>query len=830
MPTVIDAPNPQPSAHEATAGVYQAPSDDVSDRTPTPLLDEFLTQVFSFPDADAALRYGLSRVSQVLDATAAAIVANGEVTAAVGLSADPPTRELRGAISEGSRTAELPGLGTCRIVATPLDDAASGHVTLVRRGKAELSPAHLEQLRAMSRVLGVASRSLRSLAAERSLRAHSEQQAEENACLLEALGERQLLLERLAKVQRLIVDRVVLQDILDAIVTGAGELLRDEIVVLRLVDADDPEWMNTAASQGLARRGSDGLERDRISHGVGGRAIRERRTIVSHDYPIDPDALPHLRKAGVQAAMATPVMEDGVVVGSLTVGSFRKGRLYTRSEQDVLKSFAEHTSIALADHRNFDAAVHRAFHDMLTDLPNRALFLDRLEQAMLRGDRSGALTAVLFLDLDGFKRINDSLGHAAGDQLLIEVAGRLEDCLRPTDTAARFGGDEFAILLEDLERGADATMVASRIMASLQEPILLQDRRVAVSASIGVALQREPGEDLLRNADLAMYRAKSLGKSRYEVFDPALHTVVMERLRLESELQKAVENEEFRLEFQPIVEVATGAIAAVETLIRWQHPADGLLYPTDFIGVAEETRLISAIGRWVLNEACRQAVRWQRRFPSETPLAITVNLSVTQLQQPGLIYEVAEALERSGLAPESLILEITETLLMDDVDLMAETFDGLKRLGVHLAVDDFGTGYSSLQYLRRFPIDILKIAKPFVDGIAAPGGSTLARVIVDLGTSLDLRVIAEGIEDPDQVAELEHMGCRWGQGFHFAFPLREEAIDALLARDGSVAGWPPRDGPGNAAVVGPDVAVLHPAVEVVSSDEELPPLRLIAGE
>jgi diguanylate cyclase (GGDEF)-like protein len=802
----------------------------MSETIEAPAVDEFLARVFSFADADGALRYGLSRIVQTLDAAAAAIVSEGEVAVAVGFARGVPARELRVETPEGGKTTDLPGIGLCRVVTAPLDEDGSGHVALVLGGNHELGPADLCQLRALTRVLGVASRSLRSLAAERALRTHSEQQAEENSALLEALGERQALLERLAKVQRLIVDRVVLQDVLDAIVSGASDLLNDEIVALRLVDTDDPEWMVTVASQGLPRRAVEGTERERVASSVGGRAIRERRTVISHDYPFDPDALPHLRKAGLQAAMSTPVLENGIVVGSLTVGTYRSGRMYKRSEQEILKAFAEHASMALADHRNFDAAVHRAFHDMLTDLPNRALFLDRLEQAMLRGERSGALTAVLFLDLDGFKRVNDSLGHAAGDQLLIEVAGRLEDCLRPSDTAARFGGDEFAILLEDLERGADATMVASRILASLQEPIVLQDRRVAVSASIGVALQREPGEDLLRNADLAMYRAKSLGKSRYEVFDPALHTVVMERLRLESELQKAVENDEFKLEFQPIVEVQTGAISAVETLIRWQHPDDGLLYPTDFIGVAEETRLISAIGRWVLNEACRQAVRWQQRFPSETPLAISVNLSVTQLQQPGLIYEVAEALERSGLSPESLILEITETLLMDNVDLMVETFDGLKRLGVHLAVDDFGTGYSSLQYLRRFPIDILKIAKPFVDGIAAPGGSTLARVIVDLGKSLGLRVIAEGIENDDQVGVLEQMGCRWGQGFQFAYPLREEAIDALLAGKNAIAGWPPRDALADAATPILDVAVLHGDGDAVAEAAELPPLRLIAGE
>jgi diguanylate cyclase (GGDEF)-like protein len=762
----------------------------------TDRLTEFLARLSTYDDLADAARFGVQQAVEAVEAEAGALVRDGTVVAAVGLEQmQIPVGEIVAAAAGRTHTVKAGTSSVFRLISAPLEHDGDAQLVVVRRGEALLSNEERGLLDGMARALGLSLRALRLLTGERSLRNHSEQQAREHVRQLDTLRRRQVLLERLGKIQRAIVDRAVLDDVLAAIVSGAGETLSDPLVALRLIDLDEPEWMTMRASQGIEHRPDDGVERNPISEGLGGRAIREQRLVIAHDYSSDPSALPYFRQRGVQAAMSAPIYEGAQVVGSLTVATYRPGRRYTLTEQEVLQTLAEHVGLALTDAKNFEAAVHRAYHDMLTGLPNRALFLDRLGHSIRRSERTGRITAVLFLDLDGFKRVNDSLGHSAGDQLLIEVAARLEDCLRPADTAARFGGDEFAVLLEDLERGADATMVASRIMASLQEPVMLLGRRVTVSASIGVALDREHGDDLLRNADLAMYRAKSLGKNRYEIFDPALNSVVMERLQLEAELQRAVENDEFRLQFQPIVRIEGGVPAAVEALVRWQHPERGLLYPNDFIPVAEETKLISAIGRWVLNESCRQAVRWQESYRGTDPVAISVNLSVTQLEQPGLIYEVAEALERSGLNPQSLILEVTETLLMDNVDLMGDTLDGLKRLGVQLAVDDFGTGYSSLQYLQRFPIDILKIAKAFVDDIATAGPSSLARVIIDLGQSLGLRVIAEGIELPEQVATLLDMGCRWGQGFYFARPVDAAEFEKLLDGAEYLEGWPPRSAP-----------------------------------
>ena len=770
-------------------------------------LTEFLAFVSGIDDVETATQRGIERAAEALEAEVGAIVRGDEVLAAIGFgNADPPRAELVAAAAGRLRALEVPGVGSCRVLSVALDDERNGQLVLARQGDSEFSRQEGNLVRGLARVLALALRSLRLLADERELRTRSEDQTRENERLLVALGERQVLLERLARIQRAIVDRAVLQDVLDSIVAGAGELLGDDVVALRLVDPDDPDWMVLVASRGMDHRGEPGLERCPISEGIGGRAIGERRLVVSDDYQTEDRALPYFRTRGLRIAMSAPVWENGHVMGSLTVASYRERGAYTDSEREVLLAFAEHASLALTDAKNFDEAVHRSMHDMLTGLPNRALLMDRLGQALRRAERTDALTAVLFLDLDGFKRVNDSLGHPAGDQLLIEVAERLDTCLRPADTAARLGGDEFAILLEGLTGTSDATMVASRVMAALQAPIVLLGRSVTITASIGIAIHRDGEDDLLRNADLAMYRAKSLGKSRYEVFDPAMHAVVVERMRLESELQRAIERGEFTLRYQPIVSL-DGAVAGIEALVRWNHPERGLLYPDQFIPTAEETGLISPIGRWVLNEACRQAVRWQSQYPGEAQLAIAVNLSVTQIQQPGLIYEVAEALERSGLDPHSLILEITETLLLDELETTQSTLDGLKRIGVQLAVDDFGTGYSSLQYLRRFPIDILKIAKSFVDGIADGGEFSLARVVVEMGKSLGMEVIAEGIELPEQVASLQQMGCRWGQGYHFARPLDIPAVDRLLAASERIVGWPAATHPPRADVLAAPSAI-----------------------
>ena len=429
---------------------------------------------------------------------------------------------------------------------------------------------------------------------------------------------------------------------------------------------------------------------------------------------------------------------------------------------------------------------HQAFHDPLTGLANRNLFIDRVTHCLARAKRSRSTVAVLFLDLDNFKNINDSLGHVAGDRLLVAAAVRLVGCVRTTDTAARLGGDEFAVLLEDPTGDHSTTAVAERIMAAMAAPFVVEGKEVFASASVGIATadaastNGEAASDLLRNADMAMYTAKSRGKARYELFEQHMHRAAMERLEIEGDLRRAVERGEFALQYQPIVDLKTGAIAGVESLLRWRHPLRGVVYPSQFIPLAEETGLIVPLGTWVVREALRQARLWDPKV--EGTFYLTVNVSGLELQHPGVVDVIRGALEEFGWPAERLVLEITESILMQNADIMLQRLEALKALGVHLAIDDFGTGYSSLSYLQRFPIDILKIAKPFVDGVGTAGAqSALARAIIALGETLCLRTIAEGIEVQAQLAGLQQLGCELGQGYYFAQPLSGEAMGAMLA-------------------------------------------------
>jgi len=439
---------------------------------------------------------------------------------------------------------------------------------------------------------------------------------------------------------------------------------------------------------------------------------------------------------------------------------------------------------------------HQAFHDSVTGLANRALFKDRVEHALERQGRDGEPVSVLFMDLDDFKTINDSLGHAAGDRLLGEVGDRVKNTLRQADTAARLGGDEFAILLEDGGDGIDAAEVAARILASLEGPFHLESKEVFVRASIGIASADyarsagpEGAEELLRNADVAMYMAKEAGKGRYQVFEPAMHDTALKRLELKADLQRAVDNGEFVLHYQPVIELETGRIEGLEALLRWMHPQRGMVPPLDFIPLAEETGLIVPIGRWVLREACMRARDLQRRFQTNPPLHMAVNLSARQLQRPEIVGEIAETLMETGLEPSSLVLEITESVMMQDMDLSIQRLAELKELGVKLAVDDFGTGYSSLNYIRRFPVDILKVDKSFVDGVNLGGEeSALTAAIIELAGILKLRPVAEGIERADQLEKLLDLKCDLGQGYYFAKPLPLEGIDELLTTRQTLAG------------------------------------------
>jgi len=430
---------------------------------------------------------------------------------------------------------------------------------------------------------------------------------------------------------------------------------------------------------------------------------------------------------------------------------------------------------------------HNAFHDTLTGLPNRALFMNRLEQTVQRAKRhEDYLCAVLFLDLDRFKVVNDSLGHLNGDQLLITIARRLEMCLRTEDTVARLGGDEFAILLNEIKDVNYATCIAERIQQELARPFTLNGHEVFTSASIGIVWGNKASgwlDDLVRNADIAMYQAKAQGKARYEVFGTAMRDQSYTRLRTETDLRQAVERQEFRLHYQPIVALQTGIITGFEALVRWEHPTRSLISPAEFIPVAEETGLIVPLGQWVLQEACRQMQEWQVQFPLSPPLTISVNLSVKQFTQLDLTQQVAQILRETNLDAGSLRLEITESVLIDNAESVTAVLWQLKALGVLLSLDDFGTGYSSLNYLHRFPIDCLKIDRSFISRMGfGDKNSKIVQAITLLAKVLDIEVIAEGIETVEQQAQLSALHCNYGQGYLFSRPLNSATASALISR------------------------------------------------
>ena len=464
--------------------------------------------------------------------------------------------------------------------------------------------------------------------------------------------------------------------------------------------------------------------------------------------------------------------------------------------------------------------VHQAFHDPLTGLPNRALLTSRLRHQLAQnarlpgserrerctGEDMMGCTAVLFLDMDNFKVVNDSLGHAAGDAMLVEIAARLERCLRQGDTAARFGGDEFVIMIDDVENPRYATQIAQRVVDALQAPFDIGGQKVYSSPSIGIAFAgrgTETPDELLRDADTAMYDAKKRGKACFCVFHNSLSQAARARLETGNDLRLALERGEFVLHYQPKVELSSGHIYGVEALVRWEHPTRGLLQPSEFIEIAEEMGIIVPLGRWVLGQACRQAKEWQRdelasnlsigvnvsgqqlsqgQSARMSTLDINVNVSARQLHHPDLVREVAQILQETGLDPHCLVLEITESVLMEEAESTMTVLEGLKNLGVRLAIDDFGTGYSSLAYLRVFPIDFLKIDRQFVRGVGqSADGDIILNSMIELAHALKLTVVAEGAETAEEVVELRKLGCDLAQGFFFARPLAPEDISGLLA-------------------------------------------------
>jgi diguanylate cyclase (GGDEF)-like protein len=748
-------------------------------------LTAFLASLSVTDDRGRIIEQALDLVGEALECEVVAFLEAGGRLTTIGFAPDKTPhallRELAAAVPV--RT-ELPGLGGCSILTTP-DGEEHGRLLVARAGPTEFSHDERILFRGMSRVLGLSLRAAATLESERLLREKSEQQAAENAALLQGVRERQVFLERLTRIQRSISGGAPLAQVLNTVVAGAVELLGADVVTLRRVDPRDPAYAEVVCSAGLGPD-SPVAQPMLVGRGASGRAIAENRLVVIEDYARHRDGVPEYQPEGIQSAMAAPVHEDGLTVGSLVVASKRGDRRFSTLEQEMLVSFADHASIAITDAKATESlrkalvtARHDAMHDVLTALPNRALLKERLRRAWARSVDQGRLLALLFLDLDNFKHVNDSLGHDVGDQLLVEVAGRLADALRPGDTIARLGGDEFAVLLENPGRVADVEAVAVRLLEALSVPMLVAGRPVEVSASIGIAISDDLAESpsLLHSADLAMYEAKRQGGGRHVRFHADMHRLTLRSLDTQHDLRQALVEDELLLHYQPMIDLRSGSVTAVEALVRWHHPVRGLISPAEFIPVAEGSRLICALGEWVLRRACREAARWPDH------VGVAVNLSPRQVgaDLPGLVGDV---LQQTGLAASRLTLEVTEGTLMYDSAETTSVIEELHRSGVHFSIDDFGTGYSSLARLQTLPVDYLKIDRSFVAALPAGGPSAaIVDAIIGLCRAAGLTAIAEGVETSDQLHALTAVGCSQGQGYLLGEPLPLPELVALLERE-----------------------------------------------
>jgi diguanylate cyclase (GGDEF)-like protein len=587
-------------------------------------------------------------------------------------------------------------------------------------------------------------------------------------------------LEFLYEANRALTRSPEVAEAIEGVLARSLEAFRSEIAEVVLFGAD-----------GVPLRTTHGPGDERVAMVEADRpAAEELAGLVSADQPVvslvppfrPPRLRTHLEQRRIRHAMVAMLPGENRMIGIIMLANrFGIERGYSAEDQRLLEVLANNASVALQYDRLEQAVIklrslqeqlhHQAYHDPLTDLPNRLLFMDQVKQQLAQ--RSGT-AGVIFVDVDDFKVVNDSLGHGVGDALLVSVASRLRHCVRPQDVVARLGGDEFAVMLPDVAGGVgELRNVAHRILRAFEEPVNAQAELVSVHVSIGISQSRREADAdaLIREADLAMYQAKAHGKGRFEFFNPLMAAAMLRRHDLKEELAKAIERGEILVEYQPIVSLETGMITAAEALVRWQHPVRGRVAPSEFIPLAEETGLIRALGRHVLAEACRQSARWLSADSHGTPLRLHVNLAAAQLHDPELIPTVCAALAYSGVPPHSLALEITESELLGDSATSAARFRQLRDLGVRIALDDFGTGYSSLSYLHSLPLDTLKIAKPFVDRLIGEGpDASFIGVMVELARKLGLDVIAEGIETPAQLEALRELGVELGQGFLLGHP------------------------------------------------------------
>ncbi len=593
------------------------------------------------------------------------------------------------------------------------------------------------------------------------------------------------LLADQASVLELIARSSELDEVLDAIVAMVGEHSTGATSALLLLDGD----RMVVAAGDLPDELADALAGDDAPQrfGVLGDALSSGQPVVVGDISSDQrcaECRSVLESCGLRAGWAIPILpsDAGAPIGAFATW-FETAREPSRHERRVADVAVRLADIAIERARSEAEMSHHSLHDVLTGLPNRTNLLRHLTDALDRSGPRGTSVAVMFLDLDRFKLINDSLGHTVGDQLMIAFGERLRTLVRPGDTVGRFEGDEFVVVLEDVIDERDIRPITNRMELALSEPFPVEGGEVVITASVGVAIStgEEEANTLLQNADVALVLAKENGRNTIEMFDDDLRTRARHRLDTERDLRLAIERGELAVFYQPKIDLRTGKIFGAEALLRWFHPTRGLVGPVEFIPVAEETGLITRMGRWVLEESLHQASTWAERGNGDGPMTLSVNLSARQLTAPDLVDSVARALQRHRWDPQHLILELTESLLIDNTDHILARLHELKELGVRLAIDDFGTGYSSLSYLDQLPVDVVKIDRAFVSRLQADGtGSAIVTAVLHLATELDLMVLAEGVEEAHQLAGLRLLDCHWAQGFHFAKPLPADEMTAML--------------------------------------------------
>jgi diguanylate cyclase (GGDEF)-like protein len=714
----------------------------------TQQLAEFLAGISNCETQGEATQHAVERAAEALEAEVCIYLRDGEVIDSIGFPPGTVSSEPVVEAVQGKRDSiEVPGIGDCPLMTVPVTGTPGGHLVLARVGN-NFDAADRSLVRAMARAMSLSLGVIQTLENER---------------------ERRELLGRLSRIQRSISHHAPLQEVLDAICEGAAELLGERLAGVSLIDPSAPGRIVAAALVGHATDATDqiiGRPRGAIMR----RAIEEDELLVIEDFQHEPDMHPYFVEAGVTTVIAAPVLEAGKPAGVVCVGSKQEARLFSTAEREALTAFADHASLALTDARLTDQ-VARALHDPLTGLPNRSFLSEELADR-LQADGS---PAVISLDLDKFRTINDRIGHRSGDHLLVEIAGRLKDVAAPDDVVARMEGDTFALLTS----AGTASTLSERVLAAITDSFELEGRTLQTTASLGLVDTGDDAEQMLRDADLAMYRAKSDGGSRIVSFETGMHTELVKRLELQDDLARALEDDEIVAHFQPKVDLRSARVIGVEALVRWAHPERGLVSPGEFLPLAEAGGHMRALTERVIEFSTRAAGDW---WHSGLGLQLSVNLAPSTFSEPGWKLDafVAQALARTGLPGKALQFEVTEDALMSDPEVATEMLKHLSKIGATISIDDFGTGHSSLGRLKSLPIDELKIDRSFIQDLTEDD-KTIVRSTIHLAHQMGLQVVAEGVESEEAWRQLRSMGAERAQGFLISKPIAAREVPAWLA-------------------------------------------------